>query len=316
MFSGKKEKILQEEIAAVREENRRQKKVLQEVLANKDEIREQFIGLTEARVSMEKKLGEMEENLSGVSELVTQSKTAADDVHNTVMGVNNAVESFDASHTVFLGQLKKQNEKMAELMEQQRTLQPHAQSITEIHANLSASNTAIADEAAKMGEYAKTMGVLALNAAIEAGRLGDAGLGFISAAEEVRAFSEKYEASVKEVIESQKAAMQQIADLEKQVGQLQASLKEQTVSTGKLYSNSVQTISSYEAGQIDLRSSISFDTVARADALQQTGSEFMRVYKELGQQLASAMEDCTRQRDLEYELEKNCGNMQDTAENV
>ena len=314
MLGGKKEKELLAEVAALREENERQKQVLADAVKQKDEMTEHFTCLTASYASLEKTMEQMEEALSCVSELATESEKAAGEVHSTVMGVNNAVESFGASHTVFLGQLKKQNDSMAGFMEQQREIAPIVQTFHAANDELMECNTSVLNVTNEMREYAKTMGVLALNAAIEAGRLGESGMKFMGAAEEVRAYAEKYDASVNEISEQQQNAATQIENLKKQIEQLQSLVKEQTIATGKLYSNGMQTVAAYEGGQIDLRNNISFDTVGKADALQQAGNEFIRLQEEIKQQLAEVRKESREQQEYTNALENICKEAGQTIE--
>ena len=160
------------------------------------------------------------------------------------------------------------------------------------------------------------MGVLALNAAIEAGRMGESALGFIHAAEEVRAFSEKYEASADILEEEFKASQARNAELEKEIEQLKTVFKECTIAMGKLYSGGVQNISAYEAGQIDLREHLSGDTLGRADALQQAGEEFLRLQQELNREIRAVQEEMGEQKRSVDEIETIYQDLQQAARSV
>ena len=314
MFGGKKQ--LEEEVAELREQIRKKENVMKELRSSRTEVEEQFAALTASRVQLEQHVGQMTEEVSRVSELAEKSRTAAGDVHSAMMSVNNAVESFDATHSVFLGQLKNQNEKISEFLEQHRGYGEPVENLTRVQEQMKESEEKTKTVIGEMKEYSQTMGVLALNAAIEAGRMGESALGFIHAAEEVRAFSEKYEASADILEEEFKASQARNAELEKEIEQLKTVFKECTIAMGKLYSGGVQNISAYEAGQIDLREHISGDTLGRADALQQAGEEFLRLQQELNREIRAVQEEMGEQKRSVEEIETIYQDLQQAARSV
>lgn len=314
MFGGKKQ--LEEEVAELREQIRKKENVMKELRSSRTEVEEQFAALTASRVQLEQHVGQMTEEVSRVSELAEKSRTAAGDVHSAMMSVNNAVESFDATHSVFLGQLKNQNEKISEFLEQHCGYGEPVENLTRVQEQMKESEEKTKTVIGEMKEYSQTMGVLALNAAIEAGRMGESALGFIHAAEEVRAFSEKYEASADILEEEFKASQARNAELEKEIEQLKTVFKECTIAMGKLYSGGVQNISAYEAGQIDLREHISGDTLGRADALQQAGEEFLRLQQELNREIRAVQEEMGEQKRSVDEIETIYQDLQQAARSV
>ncbi|MCI8484652.1 MAG: hypothetical protein HFH41_09970 [Lachnospiraceae bacterium] len=70
---------------------------------------------------------------------------------------------------------------------------------------------------AEMEEMEKKMGVLSLNAAIEAGRLGESGVQFVEAAEEVRDLSGKYHQAAVFMAEKMKCMEERLEEAETQV---------------------------------------------------------------------------------------------------
>lgn len=298
MFGGKKEKILKE------------------IENSRENALEQFASITASHAQVNGTLDEIKNQMERVAELAKESQMAAGDIHNTLMGVNNAVESFDANHTVFMAQLKKQNEKIQEQMDLGKTLQPPVLNITQCKEEMKDAVAPMQDSIDEMKEYAKTMGVLALNAAIEAGRLGDAGMSFMNAAEEVRSFSEKYTVSALQLEEQITQSTKRIEELEKEVEQLNSSVKENTISMGKLYSSAMQTVATYEAGQIDLRESLSDNTIGRVDALQQAGEEFVGIGQKTIGQVEQVCEEILEQKKSEDELEHIYKKLQQSVENA
>lgn len=314
MFGGKKQ--LEEEVAELKEQNRKKENVMKELRSSKAEVEEEFAALTASRVQLTKHVGRISEEVTQVSQLAEKSQAAARDVHSAMMSVNNAVESFDATHSVFLGQLKNQNEKISEFLEQHRRYGEPVENLANVQGQMKASEEKTETVIGEMKEYSKTMGVLALNAAIEAGRMGDSAMNFIHAAEEVRVFSEKYEASAELLAEELTASKARTAELEKEVGQLKTVFKECTIAMGKLYSGVVQNLSAYEAGQIDLREHLSGNTLGRADALKQAGEEFVRIQQELSRELQIVKKEMEGQKRSIDELETVYQDLQQAAQGV
>lgn len=87
----------------------------------------------------------------------------------------------------------------------------------------------------EMAEFRKRMNVLALNAAIEAGRMGECGKQFVSAAEDIRqavlSCEKEALAFKEEILQSQK----QIAELEQTIQQLIKRMKSNNKGTAKLF---------------------------------------------------------------------------------
>ena len=314
VFGGKKQ--LEEEVAELKVQNLKMENLMKELRSRKGEVEEQFATLAASHAQMTQHMEQISEQVGRVAELASESQAAASDVHSTMMGVNNAVESFGATHSVFLGQLKNQNEKISEFLEQHRGYGTTVEKLSEVQTQMKEAQEKTKQTIKEMKEYGKTMGVLALNAAIEAGRMGEAGLSFINAAEEVRSYSEKYEQSAEIMKEELKASKARVAELEEEVEKLKALFKDCTIAVGKLYSTGVQNLSAYEAGQIDLRESISGSTVGRADALKQAGEEFIHLQEQLNGQLKAAKEEMNEQKNCSDELETIYKDLQKTAEHV
>lgn len=106
--------------------------------------------------------------------------------------------------------------------------------LSEFPGTLKSANQQFAEKLDRMQEYGKQMGVLALNAAIEAGRLGESGKQFVTAAEDIRSYAANYDAIIAESRTQLAESKQQIAELEEQMHHLIGLLKENNIATTRL----------------------------------------------------------------------------------
>ena len=105
MFSGKRERALEEELRAAQEK------------ADKNQR------------NLEKYLQELEEQMTSVEQVAEQSEAAAGAIYSTILAGKNGLESFRASHTVFLGKVKEQSDKVSEAAEEGRKVQQKAEEL-------------------------------------------------------------------------------------------------------------------------------------------------------------------------------------------
>lgn len=106
--------------------------------------------------------------------------------------------------------------------------------LSEFPGTLKSANQQFSEKLDRMQEYGKQMGVLALNAAIEAGRLGESGKQFVTAAEDIRSYAANYDAIIAESRTQLAESKQQIAELEEQMHHLIGLLKENNIATARL----------------------------------------------------------------------------------
>ena len=304
MFSGKREKaLLEEELAALRETEKRERELLHKIAGQKDTAEEQFARMTASRAQMEKEIEEIEQQMQQNGELSENGAQAAGELHNTLITMNNGIATFDANHSVFMEQVKGQNEKVVEIVENNKHFTTPMKHISEAPQALREMRQALGERAERMEELSKTMGVLALNSAIEAGRMGESGTRFVTAAEQVAL-------ALKDQLGE---AEERIASLEEQVHHLNELLKENNISMGKLYRDCAQNMAAYETGQIGLRGLIQDTAVARADVLQQSADENVRAREAFLKYVSGMQEELAEQKSSADELENVCKSILQSA---
>lgn len=95
-------------------------------------------------------------------------------------------------------------------------------------------NEVYQEKLAQMTDYCKQMSVTTLNAAIEAGRMGEAGMSFVSASEQVRNLAVAYEGLIQEMRQTILESEAKINRMEDKFQQVISLLKENNVAAGKL----------------------------------------------------------------------------------
>lgn len=306
MFGGKKEKALEAELAAAREENEKNKALLLQVTSSKERIGEQFTRLMASHAQTEKDMEQTKEHVQQICEMAQNSAVAASDIHSVMIGMNNGVECFNANHTLFMEQVRKHNEKIVEIVEKNKHFTTPMKHIVEASAAWKTESQTQRERAARMVELSKNMSVLSLNAAIEAGRMGESGSKFVVAAEEVRTFSERYEKEAREMDEELVKAQERIGELEEQVHYLNELLKENNISMGKLYQQCMQSVAAYDAEQINLRELVSEVVVGKADALQQSQSACAKEHEQIMLRVTDIEDELKVQKSCMDKLEATC----------
>lgn len=159
MFSGKREKaLLEEELAALRETEKRERELLHKIAGQKDTAEEQFARMTASRAQMEKEIEEIEQQMQQNGELSENGAQAAGELHNTLITMNNGIATFDANHSVFMEQVKGQNEKVVEIVENNKHFTTPMKHISEAPQAASRDAPGTCESAERMEELSKTMG--------------------------------------------------------------------------------------------------------------------------------------------------------------
>ena len=267
MFGGKKEKALQDELYTIKKQ----------IAEYSDELKEDSVQMTASRVQMEENIEILEEKLECVGELAEESCRTGKELYSTFVEVHNAVESFEANHSIFIGQVAEQNEKIKEVFEQHKALKEPCAQLEESLYRASKEQDGLGNVTAELEDDAKNMGVLALNAAIEAARMGENGEKFLHAAEEIKNVAQRYEERLKalsEQIDAMEEAQKEIKEQTAQINEMQAGITSMVM---KLYSDSAQKLSIYENGQTSLREHMSGNAVPAADFIKQAGEDFLKL---------------------------------------
>ena len=131
-------------------------------------------------------------------------------------------------------QMEGEHEKIAKVVEKNKYVTTPMKEIESFYEAYCQERESVEEALQKLADISQNMGVLALGAAIEAGRMGEDGRKFVTAAEEVRVNAEQYTSAVADVLARISGFEETATEAEKQIHALNDLLKENNGSLVKL----------------------------------------------------------------------------------
>ncbi len=306
MFGGKKDRALEQELQAMQEKQTRQEKILSGVAGKKDLLEEQFARATASRAQMDTELSEVVDHVKYVKELAGADANKTERFQREIAETADEARASNEVCRTFLTKVEEQKERIQEVVENNKHFTMPAKYLSEFSGSFRETEEEMLANLAKMKGYAKNMSVLSLNAAIEAGRMGDSGKKFVSAAEEVREFSRNYAVTAREVEDQLRNLEERNEELEEQMKHLTALLRENNVSMSHLLKESMTCVDDYKMAKKDISGQ-------RLEDLKKSVSEFAEHQQEIGNrqdgiliQMEEIGKEFIEQRECMDELENIC----------
>lgn len=153
-------------------------------------------------------------------------------------------------YTALVERIYKQTDSCMELVEQNKHFTSPTKYVTEAVTGMISRQQEQAEVLSRMADSGKQMEVLALNAAIEAGRMGESGKQFVSAAEEIRGFAVEMQSMFSEMKQKNEDSEKRITELQEQVHHLVGLLKDNNVAMGQLFKQNQETVRAVENSSI------------------------------------------------------------------
>ena len=304
MFGGKKEKALETELNELKESYQKQEEALREIRKQKDFMEEQFASIVITNARMQKDLELASNHTSLVEELAAKNGVIAEELHNKVREAVNLSKKADDSGKDFLDGMKTVQDAIQEIVEQNKHFTSPMKALTEAPSVYQEEYRKVDGKLTEMLDLSKNMGVLALNAAIEAGRMGEQGKKFISAAEDIRAFSEEYMKATEEAKSVITDMAGRVTQMEEQMKILNELLKENNIFMGKVLKETTSQIESYEKEHVLLGGVLTTELSKKAEDFLQGEKELSDIGNRLGMQVQDMVEAYNEQKQCTDELEK------------
>lgn len=191
MFNTKKAKETQEKLQRLESVKKNYGKLQSEIGGQKEEFDKLTEIVKEADESLNQNILELSETIeTGRKKNTTLSEKAegfAEKISAAIFVSKKKSEEEKALKEKF-SELEETTETLRQIKKQHETLRKLLEEAEEKNKILAQAE----EQSIKMQEAAQEMAALALNAAIEAGRMGESGMSFLHAAEDVRKMSEQY----------------------------------------------------------------------------------------------------------------------------
>lgn len=247
---GSKNKAYLEEVQNLKERLQSAERVVSGVAEGKGIFEANGSDITESQNQMQADVKQIGENLSVISELAGQNVEVEAALCNRIseagLQMRNSEEAFEAA----VAHVRGQQEKFVALVEENKHFTTPSKYLSELPVSLHNENKEYRKKLAQMTDFSKQMGVLALNAAIEAGRMGESGMSFVAAAEEIRQYAGNYEDVVSEFREELDASDKRISELEETIHHLVSLLKDNNMTTAKLLKSNEKSVKLLENPEI------------------------------------------------------------------
>lgn len=247
---GNKTKLTEEEYGKLHEKAQIGEG-LEEVLAKDGEkLTADFASTIESQRQMDIDVHQVFENVTHVQEYANQNIDAAAILARRVDELGTEMEKAEKEYARFLSLLSGNVEDSQNAVEQNKHFTTPSRYLSELPEELRKQNAGYLEALDAMSELGKQMGVLSLNAAIEAGRMGENGLKFVSAVDEVRGFSKQYEQAVSELRSQIAGQEERLKTMEDIITQFVGLVKDNNMNLAKLMRSVMDTQSQVEKSGI------------------------------------------------------------------
>ncbi len=231
---GSKRKLSQEEIQKLQEQLEEGRLLLEDFSKQRELFESDREAIAESQRHLTEDVEQAAHNSKDVLEFAKQNAAQAADLSAMLEEKALAAKKAFEEYTGICNQIERQMDGCCQAVEQNKHFTTPSKTLGELSGELKAQNGAYMEDLDAMGDYGKQMSVLSLNAAIEAGRMGEAGRGFVSAAEEVRGLARQYERSVTVLKEKIAQSDEKLDKLEENMHHIVSLLKENNVAITKL----------------------------------------------------------------------------------
>ena len=221
-----------------------------------------------------------------------------------------AVDNYEALRVM----LEKQLEATTNLVEENKHITTPAKHLSEVPNGMKAEVASYQERLIEMEEDGRKMGVLALNAAIEAGRMGESGKQFVTAAEEIRQTALTFEKKAVSMREELNEANKRIAELEEAIARLLSISKDSNMGVTRLLKKTTECCQMVEKSGMRDFSNDMIELRDKIVGLRNLDEEIAKCGERDKIQLSDVQEDVTNQKRQLAELESDVSYMLDLLE--
>lgn len=223
MFGGKKAKELEEELLALREKQNRLQEQISNIAKAKDSAEETLVQMTISKTELDETITAVSEELELLKECSEANSGQTVLLKQQLAKKNEQNIRLQQEKEALCQQMEGEHEKIAKVVEKNKYVTTPMKEIESFYEAYCQERESVEEALQKLADISQNMGVLALGAAIEAGRMGEDGRKFVTAAEEVRVNAEQYTSAVADVLARISGFEETATEAEKQIHALMIS---------------------------------------------------------------------------------------------
>lgn len=229
-----KKKFSREELEQAEKNIEQGNQLILEFSGKKDWVNSNYDRISQSRQQMESDMDRILEHINSASEEAKNASEVTIVLSQDLDALYERMQTAESDYRKTKERIGEQLTECQNLVEENKHFTTPSKYLSELPNQLRACNSGYRATLSTMSEQGKQMGVLALNAAIEAGRMGEQGRQFVTAAEEIRNYSKHYEESAKELQEQLAASDAKIAEMEEVIHHLIGLLKESNMGSAHI----------------------------------------------------------------------------------
>ena len=292
---GNKAKLSKEELLSLQKSVEQGDHLVDCICGQKDAMEGDFSSMEDSHKQMETYVHQVMENVEQVREYSGQNVDGVASLCRRLDELCEELRHAESDYDRILELLRRSQADSQSAVEQHKHFTTPSKALSEITEELHAQNQGHVENLDRMMELGKQMGVLALNAAIEAGRMGDQGRNFVTAAEEVRNCSREYEQEVRNMRECIQEQERRVQSLEDTVAQLVKLLKDNNVAVTKLMRTADETKSFAERSSIRAFSKDLSEMKSDVTGIRNLEEEILKSEERNHMQLEDVLEEMSSQ---------------------
>lgn len=301
MFGGKKAKELEEELLALQEKQNRLQERISNITKAKDSAEETVVQMTISKTELDETIAAVSEELELLKECSEANSGQTVLLKQQLMKKNEQNTRLQQEKEELRRQMKDEHGEIARVVEQNKHVTTPMKEIATFYEAYCQERKSVEDALKKLADISQNMGVLALGAAIEAGRMGEGGRKFVTAAEEVRLNAEQYTSAVADVLTKISGFEETATAAEKQIQLLNDLLKENNSSLVKLLESRDTEVAETDHENVEEET----DIEEILESLCQGENEFFEVQSRVLSKAETLRQEWKEHKECADELERN-----------
>lgn len=237
MFGGRKKQDeargLEKELLSRQLMVDRYSQVFAEITAKQKDTENRLDILKSSQEKMDQQLTRVIDAVNCAADYTEEQRQKNGAIQEEIQRISGGLEQSEECYWNIVEELKHQQEEMLESVEQNKHFTAPAEFLSKVPGELQEELKGISSTMEQLEEMGKQMGVLSLNAAIEAGRMGESGKEFVTAAEDVRNLAGKYQQITAAFGENIEKLNSKLEETQAQVAHLNSLLKDNNVRMGR-----------------------------------------------------------------------------------